>query len=57
MRGIGLIRLRIVIIRDPCECGIELPGSIRHEVILIMWNIWKDYSSVQQEAVKYAMTE
>ena len=26
----GLIRLRIGIIKSPCECGIEPPGSISH---------------------------
>ena len=32
-RCIGLIRLRIGIIGEsPCECGIEPPGSIRHEI-------------------------
>ena len=29
---IGLIRLRIGIIGDPCECGIEPTGSISHGV-------------------------
>ena len=32
MRGIGLIRLRIGIIGEPCECGIEPPGPISHGV-------------------------
>ena len=32
IRGIGLIRLRIGIIKSPCECGIEPPGSICHRV-------------------------
>ena len=32
MRGIGLIRLRLGIIENPCECGIEPPGSISYGV-------------------------
>ena len=32
IRGIGLNRLRIGIIGESCECGIEPPGSISHGV-------------------------
>ena len=28
IQGIGLIRLRIGLLENPCECGIEPPGSI-----------------------------
>ena len=32
IRGIGLIQLRIEIIGEPCEYGIEPPGFISHEI-------------------------
>ena len=58
-RGIGLIRLRIGIIKSACECGTEPPGSINHRVswlvcfilvikksvkILVLW--YKDVPAV-----------
>ena len=38
IRGIGLIWVRIQIIGEPCECGIESLGSISHGVGCFFFN-------------------